>query len=386
MRIGVLSPAPFVASGYGIQASYLLRTLRALGHEAACFAFTGLSGSPLMWQGSLVYPKLFHEMGQDMAMHARHFGADVVMPLMDIWHIQHAAWDGIPLCPYFPVDHEPLSPHLARIIAGCHTPIVFSQFGQRMCKDAGLDVAYIPCAVDTDIYAPIDRTEAREALGWPQDRYIVGMVQANAGRPSRKAFEPQLRAFKWFQNEHPEALLYLHTFVNAGREIDGDNILGMLASLDLQLGRDVIIPDQYAYTVGIPQAQLSRCYNAMNVLLQVTSGEGFGVPLIEAQACGTPVITGDWTSMPELCFAGWSVPRLTAEVYGREVNDDELWGTLEGYKVQPRASAIVTALEASYQDGDTLRQRARDGALAFGVEAIADRYWRPMLASIEGRL
>ncbi len=53
-------------------------------------------------------------------------------------------------------------------------------------------------------------------------------------------------------------------------------------------------------------------YNAMDVLTNVALGQGFGIPILEAQACGTPVIVGDWTSMSELCFAGWKVAKEEA--------------------------------------------------------------------------
>jgi glycosyltransferase involved in cell wall biosynthesis len=380
MRIGILSPSPWTNTGYGIQSAALIKTLQALGHDVACFAFTGLSGSPLSWGGAAVYPSLYHPLGQDMAMHARHFGADIVIPVMDIWNLEPRAWEGIKLVPYFPVDHFPLSPHIAKVASACFSSVVYSKFGQKQCDEAGVQAHYIPCSVDTTIYAPTDRSEARSALGWPQDRYIVGMVQANVGRPSRKAFEPQLRAFKLFQEEHKDALLYLHTFLNAGRETDGENLIGMLASVGLELGRDVLIPDQYIYTLGMPPEQLAICYNAMNVLLQVTTGEGFGVPLVEAQACGTPVICGGWTSMPELCFAGWMVPHD---------EDDKLWGTLEGYKVFPRVSAIVEELEKAYRARiatTKLRTQASAFALPFDIKTVGERYWKPFLAELEARI
>ena len=44
-------------------------------------------------------------------------------------------------------------------------------------------------------------------------------------------------------------------------------------------------------------------------------GEGFGVPIIEAQACGTPVITGDWTAMSEITRTGLAIPKEDAMPY-----------------------------------------------------------------------
>jgi glycosyltransferase involved in cell wall biosynthesis len=222
----------------------------------------------------------------------------------------------------------------------------------------------------------------------PQDRYIVGMVAANEGIPGRKAFWPQLRAFAYFHRQHPDTLLYLHTFANAGGERRAEPLLGMLDRLGLRVGEDVILADQYRYLLGYAPAELATLYTSMDVLMAGAHGEGFCVPLIEAQACGTPVVCGDWTSMPELCFAGWKIPRLRAEVYNQTITDDDLWGQLGGDKVMPRTSAIVLALEAAYTRGSppAFREQARAGALAFDVRAVAETHWRPMLASLEARL
>lgn len=48
------------------------------------------------------------------------------------------------------------------------------------------------------------------------------------------------------------------------------------------------------------EANLVQIYNAADVLLYPSLYEGFGIPIIEAMACGTPVITSNTTSMPEV--------------------------------------------------------------------------------------
>src|ERR1044071_8874971 len=100
MRIGILGPAAWFHTGYSVQIGHLARLLPALGHETAVFAFTGLQGSPIKYGGVTVYPKLHDYMGQDMAMHALHFRADVVIPVMDVWPVALPAWEGIRLAPW----------------------------------------------------------------------------------------------------------------------------------------------------------------------------------------------------------------------------------------------------------------------------------------------
>ncbi len=53
-------------------------------------------------------------------------------------------------------------------------------------------------------------------------------------------------------------------------------------------------------TVNIPHDEMPLLYNAADLLLYPSFYEGFGLPILEAQACGTPVITSNLSSMPEI--------------------------------------------------------------------------------------
>jgi len=102
-------------------------------------------------------------------------------------------------------------------------------------------------------------------------------------------------------------------------------------------------------------------------------GEGFGIPILEAQACGTPVIVGDWTSMSELCFAGWKVDKAEALPVYHDFFDAFQW--------QATAGAIADRMEQAYEaKGDySLRNQARRGALPYDADDVTRQYWKPVL-------
>ncbi len=90
-----------------------------------------------------------------------------------------------------------------------------------MVHDAGLDCYYVPHGVDTNVYKPVDMQEARERAGLPKDAFIVGMVAANKGNPSRKAFHQQIAAFAKFHRRHTDAVLYIHSCTAQNGEMTG---------------------------------------------------------------------------------------------------------------------------------------------------------------------
>jgi glycosyltransferase involved in cell wall biosynthesis len=49
----------------------------------------------------------------------------------------------------------------------------------------------------------------------------------------------------------------------------------------------------------VPDAQLPSYYRSAQALIYVSLYEGFGLPLLEAMACGTPVITSNISALPE---------------------------------------------------------------------------------------
>ena len=54
----------------------------------------------------------------------------------------------------------------------------------------------------------------------------------------------------------------------------------------------------------VPDGDMPTLYSAADLFAFPTLYEGFGIPVIEAQACGTPVLTSDCSALPEICGDG----------------------------------------------------------------------------------
>ncbi len=60
------------------------------------------------------------------------------------------------------------------------------------------------------------------------------------------------------------------------------------------------LSDQVLFLDGVPNAHLPALYSAAGVLAMPSFYEGFGLPALEAMACGTPVVVADRASLPEV--------------------------------------------------------------------------------------
>lgn len=162
---------------------------------------------------------------------------------------------------------------------------------------ARMDVIYP--GVDQTIRKNIDSVKLREVLG----RYgIVSPYLLYTGiYKLRKNHDGLLRSFgillNLLQNDRTEAKLAGDVqLVIAGPMEDGQNKLSSLA-------RELGIADRVVFTGFVPDADLAALYSGASVYACPSLYEGFGFTVLEAMACGVPVVCSRETSLPEVAGA-----------------------------------------------------------------------------------
>lgn len=389
MKVLLSSNTPWGTSGYSTQAQLILRTLLTYGHEVAVYAWFGMIGQTLTINGVQVFPRLHHmdrddyfsKFGGDADIVGRYWGADVVLTLQDIWPLPEEFAErlgAVPWIAYFPIDGWPIPPVTLERAKTAAYPVVYSKFAKMEMEAAGLDCDYIPHAIDTALFTPGDREAIRRQYRIPEDVFVVLMVAMNKGFPGRKSWPEALAAFQRFNRRHPESVLFLHT---QRREKRGAGYKLDLLAQQLGIPQGAVkFVDQELFSIGLPSPFVAELYQMADVLLSPSMGEGFGLPIVEAQACGLPVITQACTSMGELTVNGIAVQPL-----------QPFYTALDHWQYTANITEVDAALEWIYRWDDEQRaERAADGVRFvrqnYDLNLVAEKYWRPFLERVEAEL
>lgn len=369
-------------SGYGIVTSLFVPRIASLGHEIVCSAPYSLGGTPLEWEGRTVLPGSRDPSGNDTIVpNHEYFGADWTIRLADPFGLLKAARAGvlsqINLAMLFPVDTDPLGDGDVTVLRESGAvPVAISRFGERMLRNEGADPLFCPHGVDTQVFCPGDPQPYRDSV--PEigpDTFVIGVCAMNRD-PQRKSWGETLLAFARFHARHPDSVLSLHT---APANSPGVNLNGMAARLGISGA--IAWPDSYSYDMGlITREQMAAWYRGLDVLSLASHGEGFGLPLIEAAACGVPVVTTNGSAMSELCGSGWLVSGTPLWTNGHQA-----------WWVRPDASDIDQAYEFAWQareDGTlpVMKKAAREFAMTYDIDLVFEQYMIPVLAELEKRI
>jgi glycosyltransferase involved in cell wall biosynthesis len=358
-----------------------LPRLKALGHEVIGIANYGLEAGTVEYDGVQWFPRLDMQYGHDAGIYwAKQFNADICISLYDAWVFSADLWrqNGVRWVPWFPVDSDPIAKRVVDQVKGAWAAIAYSKYGYEQAQAAGVgNLHYVPHGVDTGVYKPKDRAKAREELGWSNDLFYFAAVLNNKDNsPNRKAFAEQIEAFAMLHKRHPDIRFYLHTQAD-GTPYGGIDLVPICKHFELPDGA-VLFTDQRQLASGqITDEEMAEVYNAADCLLSVTMGEGFGVPILEAQACGTPVIVGDWTAMSELCFAGWKVSKEDAHRY---------WVPTGACWYLPRPGAIYEAMEAALTSERYWPENTTRKVNHYDADQVTYSYWKPVLDQLQARI
>ncbi len=151
-------------------------------------------------------------------------------------------------------------------------------------------VRVVPCAC-SDSFRPVDDPAAlaavRDKYALPE-RYVLFVGNANP----RKNLERMVRAFARMKRQTDLP----HTLVIAGGQgwkVDRDRVLAGAES-----GEDV------RFIGFVPDEDMPALYSGAALFVFPTLYEGFGIPVLEAQRCGVPVVTSNCSSLPEVAGDG----------------------------------------------------------------------------------
>ncbi len=171
--------------------------------------------------------------------------------------------------------------------------------------------------VDLELFRPVDRQAAREALGLTRRTLAsVGLLI------DRKGHHHIIRALK----QLPETDLLI-----AG---DGPDRRALE-----RLAQEEGVSDRVRFLGSVDQNRLREIYNAVDALVLASSREGWANVLLEAMACGTPVVAS----------AVWGTPEVVARPEA---------GVLMPSLDPQGVAAGVTSLFAAYPDHAATRRYA----------------------------
>lgn len=314
--------SPTIPTGFAMCTRAVCDELHSQGHKVTVLGINEWGGpndypydiypsvTPLekcsQWDGSDRLPRLIHKLSPD-----------VVVLLNDPWNVsgylqnlelynrqlEREGRDRLPNVPivgWMAVDGK--NQQHAVVLNNLAHVVVWTKFGAEELKLGGYkgEPSIVPLGVDSNVFYPMSQAEARSKIIpeiIPCNAFIVGVVGRNQ---PRKRLDLTIEYFaKWIHDYHIDnAYLYLHV---APTGECGTDIIGLSKYFGL---KDRVMLPRLQVGKGHDENGMRHTYNSLDVLLSTSQGEGWGLPVIEAMACGVPCIVPDWSALG--AQGGWT--------------------------------------------------------------------------------
>lgn len=201
---------------------------------------------------------------------------------------------------YFPVDSENHDPEWYKNFDIVNRAVTYTEFGRSVVNDPhcneNVKLDIIPHGTDQKVFYKkyTNRRDAKIAvLGGTRDPNSFILLNANRNQP-RKRLDVTMEAFKLFAEGKDDVLLHMHCGVRDAH-ID-------VAKLSQRLGIDnkLVLTNLNPGVQMVSDAELNDIYNAADVGLNSSMGEGWGLTATEHALTGAPQIVPDHSSCAEL--------------------------------------------------------------------------------------
>lgn len=280
------------------------------------------------------------------------------------------------------VDSAPQQESWIDTFLSADSIFTYSDWGAEILKNQTNDkINYIDTTspgVNLDIFKPLpNRESVKNLLGIPENSLVVGSVMRNQ---KRKLIPELIISFKKYldgiknKNIRSRIFLYLHTsYPDMGWDIPEllkehnvynrvlftykCNKCNKICSRTFA-GTSIICQDCFNQSMslssvsnGVSEKELCAIYNTFDLYVQYAICEGFGMPQVEAAACGVPVCSVNYSAMEDVIkkLKAFSIPIATS------FKEMETKAT----RVYPDNESLIKYMASFFETPDEMRNKKR---------------------------
>lgn len=255
------------------------------------------------WGCDLINRAWLHQFGDQPGILFTIWDASRAFPLLDArWAEEH--WG------YFPVDAHNVNGTLggppAEAIRRYSRVLAYGRWGSEVLATLRPHVPYLPHGLDLGVWdfhqTPEMLGQAERILQLREGEIVLGCVATNQRRKDLAVF---FAAVAELRRRGHNIRGWLHT----------DRMIREWAVP--QLVEDFGLKKKVTVTLSLTDQELAACYSVCGATLHPGLGEGFGYPIVESLACGTPSVHGRYAGGVELVpLNAWQVPPETFRIEG----------------------------------------------------------------------
>jgi glycosyltransferase involved in cell wall biosynthesis len=241
----------------------------------------------ILWE-QLIQPYALYRTKTDL-LHAMAFVAPVIVPCPFVVTVYDLSFLRFPET-FRPFNRWYLKQFTTHSVNRARAVIAISESTRQdvinLLGKPAAQVHTIYCGVD-DNFRPLPATEVERfkiKRGLP-DEFILYLGTLEP----RKNIAGLIRAYAAWRSKDPTAP---HLVIAGGKGWYYEEIFALVEIFNMA--------DAIHFPGYIPQPELPLWYNAATLFAYPSHFEGFGLPVLEAMACGTPVITSNVSSLPEV--------------------------------------------------------------------------------------
>lgn len=147
------------------------------------------------------------------------------------------------------------------------------------------------------------KNAVKDRFGVPDEKITVvhNGVDHERFSPGDTGFHGKIRiGYLGGISQHKNVSTLIEAYLSMDSDRDTELVIGGFGPRQEQLQREYIGKEDVVLKGGIPEEEKVGFYRSMDIFVFPSLAEGFGLPLLEAMACGIPAISSNSTSLPEV--------------------------------------------------------------------------------------